>query len=85
MTANENRINKGIAFDILHKLGYENVYASDSGNNVIIVTDTEPQIDRLSTFVYGTKHDTRKKSIFDFFVSLGKQNMKILNNLKGEK
>lgn len=23
MTANENRINKGIAFDILHKLGYE--------------------------------------------------------------
>ena len=84
MTANKNRANKGTAIDILNKFGYENVYASDSGSNVIIVTDTEVHIDNLAKLLLGMKHDTKKKTMFDFYISLSKTNMKTLNKLKEE-
>ena len=81
MTANENRSNKGKAYNILENIGYVNISVTDSGDNIIVITDTEQRIDRLSELLIGTIYHTNKKGINRFFISLGKRNLKLFKKL----
>ena len=47
MRANTARKIKGNAVDCINKMGYNNVYASDSGNQIIIITDTDTKLREL--------------------------------------
>ena len=87
MSANNNRRLKGLAQDALKKLGYLDVYASDSGSNVIIVNDTVENITKLEKIVGGTRFTdrTHDKKTIGFYITVGKANCKRLGidyNLK---
>ncbi len=82
MTANQNRAIKGEAIDTLNKMGYLDVYASDSGSDVIIITDTKENIRILDKILLGTMQDAGKGKD-RLFVSLGKRNCKKLHITEG--
>lgn len=77
MSANNNRRLKGLAVDKLTSMGFTDVYASDSGENIIIITDTPEKLRTLTIDLIGTLA-YRNKSKADFFLKLNKTNCKIL-------
>ena len=72
-SAFENRRIKGIAIDKLRELGYD-VYASDSGNNIIIVYNGD--LNKLLTIFKNVKIYKGQA-----LISLGKTNQEILKKL----
>jgi len=84
MTANENRRIKGMAYNKLSDLGFE-VYASDSGDNIIIVSGDKEEIIRLLHIIKGKCALRRFGNKIDCFITLGKVNCKKLGILMEDK
>jgi hypothetical protein len=55
-TANENRRIKGLAQDKLKQLGFNNVFVTDCGSNIITVYDDRKRINELENIVIGTRY-----------------------------
>jgi hypothetical protein len=79
MTAFNNRRLKGLAIDRLKDLGFNNVSASDSGSNVIVVTDTKDNIVKLLKIVRGDSALRRYDNMIDCYLTIGKINCKKLS------
>lgn len=76
MKANTARKVKGTAMDKLRKLGFENVYASDSGNPTVIVSGGKEKLTEL-------KRIFNRVTFFkgQALITFGKKNTEILENL----
>lgn len=78
MKAIETRKTKGLAMDYLRDLGFDDVYASDSANPIIIVTDSEVNLKRIP---FRKIDFLQNKAI----ISFGKVNTELLYQYIAEK
>jgi hypothetical protein len=78
MTANDNRRLKGIAINKLKELGFNDLYCSDSGSNIVIVTGNKDEIVKLLKIVSGSIAYRRFDNKIDCYITIGKINIKKL-------
>ena len=79
MRANEARRIKGIAYDYLKSIGFSNVYVSDSGKPIVLITTDQSGYNRLSGLFKNVKY-----SQGTVFITFAKVNTTILRKLLGQ-
>jgi hypothetical protein len=79
MSAFNNRRLKGLAIDKLKELGFNDVSASDSGSNIVVVTDEKDNIVKLLKIIKGDVAYRRYDNKVDCYLTIGKINCKRLS------